>query len=73
MDNTTAERLKAKLNGLLTERQKNEILTAIKGMDKNQLLKIMSQSGVDRMSEDQLISIINKTDTDKLSEILKNF
>lgn len=73
MDNSMAERLKSKLNGLLTERQKNEILNVMNGMNKNDLLRIMSQSGIERMSEEQLISIINEADTDKLSEILKKF
>jgi len=66
----TANKLKSKLNGLLTESQKREILEKIKDMDKTQLKKIISESNITSMSENELMGIIEKAGkTDLLNKL----
>ena len=43
IDKDTAEKLRNKFNGMFTERQKKEIMDAIKDIDKNKLSKILSE------------------------------
>lgn len=63
--------LKNKLNGLLTERQKNDILKAMQGMDKKELLRIIEATGISKMSDTELISAVSNADKDKIAQALR--
>lgn len=66
----TADRLRAKLNGLLTESQKQEIINKIKDIDKAELEQIISRSNITSFGENELIKIIeNAEKTDILNKI----
>lgn len=67
----TSDRLKAKLNGLLTESQKREIIEKIKDMDKAQLEKAVSQSNITSLSEDQLMKIIENAGKNDIIQRIK--
>ena len=53
-----SQKLKNKLSGLLTERQKKEIIDKIKDIDKAQLTKMVEASNISNMSENELMNII---------------
>ena len=59
-DPELSQKLKNKLSGLLTERQKKEIIDKIKDIDKAQLTKMVEASNISKMSESELMNIIEK-------------
>ena len=63
-DPETSKRLRDKLSGLLTERQKKEIIDKIKDIDKTELMKMAEASNITKMSESELMGIIEKAGKD---------
>ncbi len=63
-DPETSKRLRDKLSGLLTERQKKDIIDKIKDIDKTELMKMAEASNITKMSENELMGIIEKAGKD---------
>ena len=55
-----SERIKNKLDSILTEEQKREIIEKIKSTDKNELERMMKASGISSMNENEIINILSK-------------
>lgn len=55
-----SERIKNKLDSILTEEQKREIIEKIKTTDKNELERMMKASKISSMSENEILDILSK-------------
>ncbi len=71
LDPKMSQRLKNKLNGLLTERQKKEIFDKIKDIDKSELQRMIEASNISNMSENELMRIIENAGKNDVINKLK--
>lgn len=71
LDPNLSNRLRNKLNGLLTERQKKEILDKIKDVDKAQLSRLIEASNIKNMNESELMRIIENAGKSDILNKLK--
>ena len=71
LDPKVSQRLRNKLNGLLTERQKKEIFDKVKDIDKAELQRMLEASRISNMSENELMSIIENAGKSDIINKLK--
>lgn len=71
LDSKVSQRLKNKLNGLLTERQKREIFEKIKDIDKSELQRMIEKANISSMSESELMNIIENAGKNDVINKLK--
>ena len=66
----TLKKAKNKLDMILTDRQKQEILTKLQGTDRETLLNMMSRMDLSSLSDESVEKLMNNLDAESIADKL---